>query len=132
MRRFRRAGRGEDYARERVSRPGLVMLALVIFAFGFIYAYPRLKGPPLVRRDFVGRVVDKSLTLRESMIGTAALPSLLVEDGGGRRFDVAVNSEQYERARVGMWVRRGGGEVRLSWDEPAPRAPVGGDNARVR
>ncbi|MCA1620212.1 MAG: hypothetical protein LC795_13075 [Acidobacteria bacterium] len=119
-RRFRRAGRGEDYAGERVSRLGLVVLACVVFAIGFVYAYPRLKGPPLIRRDFVGKVVDKHLTLRESEIGTAGALWLLVEDGGGRRFRVAVNGEQYERARVGMWARRSGGVVELSRDEPAP------------
>ena len=119
-RRFRRAGRGEDYAGERVSWLGLLVLALVVFAIGFVYAYPRLKGPPLVRQDFVGKVVDKYLTLRESEIGTAGHMMLLVEGSDGRRFRVAVGGEQYERARVGMWVRRSGGVVELSWDEPAP------------
>jgi hypothetical protein len=119
-RRFRRAGRGEGYAGERVSWLGLFVLALVVFAIGFVYAYPRLKGPPLVRQDFVGKVADKYLTLRESEIGTAGHMTLLVEGRDGRRFKVAVGGEQYERARVGMWVRRSGGVVELSWDEPAP------------
>lgn len=119
LRRFRRTGRGEDYAdyaRERVSPVGLAGLVLALLALGFVYAYPRLKGPPLVRRDFVGKVMDKSLTLRESQIGTAPLAGLTVEDDGGRRFNVAVTAEQYERARVGMRVRRSGGLIELSWD----------------
>ena len=121
-RRFRHAGRGEDHAGERVSWLGLFVLTLVVFAIGFVYAYPRLKGPPLIRQDFVGRVVDKYLTLRESEIGTAGHMTLLVEGRDGRRFKVAVTGEQYGRARVGMWAKRSGGVVELSWDEPAPGA----------
>lgn len=126
--RFRRAGRGGGYAPERVSWPGLLLVSLVLFAMGFVYAYPRLRRPPLVERDFVGRVVDKSLTLRESEIGTSAHPRLLVEDGRGARFGVSVTAEQYERARAGMWVRRSGGEMELSWGgfEPRGGAKVGG------
>lgn len=120
LRRFRWAGRGEEDASERVSWLGLFVLALVVFAIGFVYAYPRLKGPPLIRQDFVGKVVDKYLTLRESEIGTAGHMMLLVEGSDGRRFKVAVSGEQYERARVGMWARRSGGVVELSRDEPAP------------
>ncbi|HEX6184060.1 MAG TPA: hypothetical protein VFZ44_09295 [Pyrinomonadaceae bacterium] len=121
---------GGDYRQERVSWLGLLIIALVMFAIGFAYAYPRLKGPPLIRQDFVGRVVDKSLTLRESEIGTAGSMSLLVEDRDGRRFKVAVNGEQYERARVGMWATRKGGVVELSSDEPAAGA-VRGDTDKI-
>ena len=107
---------------------GVILVALVMFAVGFVFGYPRLKGPPLIRQDFVGKVVDKSLTLRESEIGTAGFLRLHVEDRDGSRFKVAVTEEQYERARVGMWVKRSGGEVELSWDEPAPGPPRGDGN----
>lgn len=121
-RRARRTPRGERPAPERVSWPGLIIVLLVMFVVGFVYAYPRLKRPPLVERDFVGRVVDKHLTLRESEIGTSPRLRLLVRTSDGSQLNVAVTEEAYERARVGMWATRRGGEVSLSWDEPEPRA----------
>ncbi len=120
--RLREAPRGGD-GRERVSWLGLLGTVALLAGAAFLYAYPRLREPPLVRRDFVGRVVDRYLTLGESQIGTRGSLTLLVEDGAGRRFRVAVTDEVYERARVGMWVRRRGGVVEVSWEEPAAEAP---------
>lgn len=108
---------------ERVSPLGLAGLLLTLLAIGFAYAYPRLARPPLARRDFDGRVVEKFVALGESRIGSVTLPRLVVETANGARFNVAVNDEQYERARVGMRVTRHGGELRLSWDEPGAGAP---------
>ena len=119
-RRFRKAGRGGSLPGERVSWLGLFVIVLVMFGIGFLYAYPRLREPPLVRRDFVGRVVDKSLTLHESQIGTSGSLALLVEGRDGKRFKVAVTDEVYGRARVGMWVSRRAGAVEVSWGEPEP------------
>lgn len=125
MKRFRERRR-DILPREHVSRLGLLMLALIIFAVGFAYAYPRLTRPPLARRDFNGRVVEKFVALGESRIGSATFPRLVVETANGARFNVAVNDEQYEQAQVGMWVSRRGGELRLSWEEPGPGTPRGG------
>jgi hypothetical protein len=111
-----------------VSWLGLLGLAACLAALGFLYAYPRLREPPLVKRDFVGRVLDKSLTLGESQTGTTHRTRLLVKAADGRQFEVAVTPEQYEGARAGMWVARTGGEVRLSWDEPGPARGGGGGN----
>lgn len=118
---------------ERVSRLGLLGLALTLLVFGLIYAYPPLTRPPLARRDFDGRVVEKFVALGESRIGSQTFPRLGVEMAGGGRFNVAVNDEQYERARVGMWVSRRKGELRLSWDAPGPGTPRGdGDRIESR
>ena len=112
--------------RERVSWPWLLFVLLALAGLGLLYAYPRLSGAPLVERDFVGRVVDKSLTLRESEIGTSHRLRLLVRAADGRQFEVAVTPEQYEGARAGMWVTRTRGEIRLSWGEPDPASSTGG------
>jgi hypothetical protein len=118
---------------ERVSRLGLIGIALTVFAVGFAYAYPRLTRTPLVRRDFDGRVVEKFVTLGESRMGSATFPLLVVEIANGARFNVAVSDEQYERARVGMRVSRHRGELILSWDEPRMGAPPGaGDTMEAR
>ena len=89
---------------------GLLAVVFMLAGLGFLYAYPRLSGTPLVKRDFVGRVVDKSLTLYESQIGTSHRPRLLVRAADGRQFQVAVTPEQDEGAQVGRWVTRTGGE----------------------
>jgi hypothetical protein len=123
--RFRKR-HSDERAPERVSQLGLVMLALTLFAIGFAYAYPRLT--PYVRRDFDARVVDKYVAFRESLIGSATLPRLVVETADGRRFNVAVNDEQYERAQVGMWLSRRDSELILSWDKPGPGPPSGNGN----
>jgi hypothetical protein len=126
-RRFRKSPAAEREP-ERVSRLGLVMLALTISAVGFAYAYPRLT--PRVRQDFDGRIVDKYVALGESQIGSATLPRLSVETADGFRFNVAVNDEQYERAQIGMWLSRRNRELILSWDKPGPGTP-GGKGTRV-
>lgn len=118
--------RREASPQERVSWPGLLFAVVVLAGVGFLYAYPRLSGTPLVERDFVGRVVDKSLTLSESEIGTRHRLRLLVRAADGRQFQVAVTPEHYGRARVGMWVTRTRGEIKLSWDEPERDSPTGG------
>jgi hypothetical protein len=127
--RFRETRRGAgSYLRERVDWIGLVALAVFIFAVWAAFVHPLLNEPPAVERDFVGRVVDKSLTIRESQDkGSRPSMRLLVEDREGRRFRVGVTGEFYERARVGMWVSRRVGELKLHSNEPAP----GGDAARV-
>ena len=126
-RRFRKKREPEP---ERASRLGILGLALTLLVIGFAYAYPRLTRPPLVRRDFDGRVVEKFVGLGESQIGSATHPRLVVETANGARFNVAVSDEQYERARVGMRVSRRGGELILSRDEPKLSAP-GGEGERM-
>ncbi|HEX8286184.1 MAG TPA: hypothetical protein VF588_22680 [Pyrinomonadaceae bacterium] len=112
---------------------GLLAVAVALTAFAFIYACPRLRKPPVIERDFVGTVLDKSLTLRESQTGTTPKLRLLVRARDGRQFEVAVTPEQYERARVGMWVTRVRGAIGLSWEEPGPsHAGEGGGKVEGR
>lgn len=112
---------------------GLAGVVFILLVFVLIYAYPRLTRPPIAERDFEGRVVEKFVALGESQIGSKTFPRLVVELANGARFNVAVNDEQYERARVGMRVARRRGELILSWDEPGPGAPRGvGDRVESR
>ena len=121
--RFRKTRRGDGGSRERVSWLGLIGMVLFLTGMGFVFAYPYLKKPPLIQRDFVGRVVDKFLATAETYRGTTGGLRLLVEDQHGMRFRVAVSDEQYEQAQVGMWVTRRAGKIALSWDEPGPETP---------
>jgi hypothetical protein len=128
--RFRKTRRADDDTRERVSRLGLLGMILLLVGAGLVFAYPYLKKPPLIERDFVGRVVEKFLATGETYRGTVGGLRLLVEDQHGMRFRVAVSDEQYEQAQVGMWVTRRAGVVALSWDEPRPGTP-GADGDRI-
>ena len=129
--RFRETRRA-DVPRERVNWLGFVLLLLVSAGLFYVVSYPYLKKPPLVERDFTGRVADKFLTRAESDRGSRPVMRLLVEERNGKRGRVGVTGEFYERARVGMWVTRRRGELRLHFNEPEPGpAPHGGEGARV-
>lgn len=104
----------------------LCVMALATFVLGG-YAY--FKRPPVVLRDFDARVVDKSLTLSETWLGTRPVMHLLVETSEGRRFRVSVTADFYEQAEVGMWLSRRWGELELSREKPPP-APPGGEGTR--
>lgn len=117
-RRFRKTRLRDLSSRERVDWAFLIPVVLLLALMFGAVAYAYLKGPPFVERDFTGRVVDKWLTIGESQTGSRPSMRLLVEGRDGRRFAVGVTGEFYERARVGMWVSRRAGELKLSWDEP--------------
>jgi hypothetical protein len=113
---------------ERVNWGWLLFAVSLLGVIGFAYAYPRLT--PVVRRDFDARVVEKYVAVRESQIGSATLPRLVVETADGRRFTVGVSGEQYEQARVGMWLSRRDGELRLSREAPGTGSHDGGEGPR--
>ncbi len=128
-RRFRKGGRGEA-ADERASPLAVTGLALALSVIGFAYAYPRLT--PRVRRDFDARIVEKYVAVGESEQGSVTRPRLVVETADGRRFTVEVSDEQHGRARVGMWLSRRDGELRLSPGGPGRAAAGGGTRFEAR
>jgi hypothetical protein len=130
--RFRKADVGEGDSPERASWGGFALLLLLLAGLGYVFSLPYRKEPPLVRSDFVGRIVDKSVTLRETDIGTLPIRRLLVETADGGRFQITVTGDFYGRAGVGMWVERSAGELKLSWDEPRKGPPRGGNGAGGR
>ena len=121
------AGLTTAYLLAREGKSVVVLVVVLTVIVWAVFVHPMLKEPPLVERDFTARVVDKSFTIRESDRALPPSMKLLVERTDGRRFNVGVTGEFYERARVGMWVSRRGGELRLHSDEPAP---PGGEGAR--
>lgn len=72
------------------------------------------------RVDYEGRIVDKSITLAETQMGTGSVKRLHIRGKDGETFDVIVNSSLYDRAQVGMWIRSDRNGAKLSWDEPRP------------
>ncbi len=65
-------------------------------------------SPPVVRdpREFLGKIVDKRISVYESEQGSSFSNDLIIEEKNGRRFRFRVTEEMYGRAKVGMWIRR--------------------------
>jgi hypothetical protein len=72
----------------------------------------------LYRMDYEGRIVDKSKTVTESQTGSGVKQILRVRAKDGEEFQVHVNGNLYEQAKVGMWVKSRGGSAELTPDEP--------------
>ncbi|MFN2481348.1 MAG: hypothetical protein ABR554_07760 [Pyrinomonadaceae bacterium] len=97
---------------------GLSLAALVMV----VYRHQLRPDGPL-RREYVGKIVDKSLTVRETKLGSKMVGRLLVEGEGGKRFEVAPGLDVYERAQTGMWIKGSQAGVELSWSEPIKGLP---------
>ena len=63
--------------------------------------------------DFDGRVVDRLADYTESLQGSVPRFRLSVEADDGKRFIVKVDPSVYESAKVGMRIKRRGGQIVL-------------------
>ena len=104
----------------------LAAAAIVLLSWELVNWY-RQRGA--YRVEYEGRVVDKSLTLQETQMGTGAMRRLLIRTKGGEEFQVVVNEVLYERAREGMWIRSSRDGARLYDSEPPPAAPAKAEGA---
>ena len=102
------------------------MLALAVASFallaGTCYRQYTLTGP--YAREYEGKILDKSQTITESETGSGVRRRLLLEGRGGGRFEVAVGAEIYERAQKGMWIKKTGAGVELTWSATTPASPT--------
>ncbi|MCA1635769.1 MAG: hypothetical protein LC802_19295 [Acidobacteria bacterium] len=126
---MRRRGKNDD-ATPRRDGPGparwyndtagliAIVLTALLLPVGGVILYQRFKLTGPYRIEYEGRVVDKSLTLRETEQGTWAATHLLVEGKDGARFRISVNRSLYDRVEVGMWIRSDRNGAELSWSEP--------------
>ncbi|HEV2860430.1 MAG TPA: hypothetical protein VGX48_05430 [Pyrinomonadaceae bacterium] len=82
------------------------------------------------RVEYEGHILDKSVTLQETLLGTEATRRILIRTKSGEEFQVVVNEVLYERARVGMWIKttRDGAQVYDS-EPPPPPAPAKAEGA---
>lgn len=94
----------------------LAVLGTIAILIVGVSMYQRLNGTGQHRGEFEGRVVDKSVTIRETETGSLAVRRLLIRETGGTQFDVIVNEDLYERAEVGMWLKRNKTTTELSWN----------------
>ncbi|SRR6266705_2185793 len=85
---------------------GLTAIFVITFAASAILVFR--SSPPGVRepREFIGKIVDKRISVYESQQGSSFSNDLIIEEKNGRRFRFSVTEEMYARAKIGMWIRR--------------------------
>ena len=103
---------------------GLTAIFVITFAAAAILVYwsspPGLRGP----RDFLGKIVDKRISVYESQEGSSFVNDLVIEEKNGRRFRFGVTEEMYARAKIGVWIRRSKKGTELLTDvEPNATSP---------
>ena len=125
-----------DYLRERLAVDlewlashllegcGLTGIFVITFAAAAILLYwsspPGVRGP----REFLGKVVDKRISVYEWQEGSSFVNDLVIEEKNGRRFRFRVTEEMYARAKIGMWIRRSNKGTELLTDvEPNASSP---------
>jgi hypothetical protein len=64
-----------------------------------------------VREDYEGLVVDKWAGFSESREGSIPYYRLLVEKKGGERIRVRITFDEYQRAKVGSWMKNVSGQI---------------------
>src|SRR5919202_5742235 len=106
----------------RATARALVLVVLVALFLAAIVINLRQRFTPSgpYRVEYEGRIVDKSITLSETQIGSGSVKRLHIEGKDGDKFDVIVNNSLYDRAQVGMWIRSDRDGARLSWTGPPP------------
>ena len=86
--------------------------------------YPRYAQVGVYRNAYEGTIVDKSQTFHESRLGSSVEQQLVIRDSSGNTFSVVVSHDLYERASVGMWIKKNGEQVDLLWPGPRPSPTV--------
>ena len=56
--------------------------------------------------NYEGRIIDKGIITHESLTGFSAERYLVIEEKTGTRFSVYVTRTLFERAQIGMWIRK--------------------------
>jgi LPS O-antigen subunit length determinant protein (WzzB/FepE family) len=109
------------YLAERIIFSVIVVGALATIAV-LIYRYP--KPDDQNSREFIGKIVDKRVSVYESDKGSSFLNDLIIEEKSGRRFLLSVTDEMYSRASIGMWIKRSKYRLDLftdaEWRERSP------------
>ncbi len=93
----------------------LIALALTTLVLTFYQRFT-FTGPYLM--EYEGRVIDKSVTWRETDIGSIPVRRLHIRGRGGEEFPIIVNESLYERAQVGMWIKSSAAGTEVSWEQP--------------
>jgi len=87
------------------------VIIVVLLGALFFLIYPRRLAP--TNTDYEGTIVDRWADNAGASQGYQPVLHLLVESQDGKRFNVKVDPNVYESARVGMRIRSRSGQVVL-------------------
>jgi hypothetical protein len=87
--------------RERLFIGAFVLLFVGLLS---LVLYQRAVKP--LRIEYESVIVDKSLDIYEDQTGSRIQLLLLIKDDEGRQFNVVADQELYERAKIGMRIKR--------------------------
>ena len=104
----------------------MIVMGLSLAALLIVVYRQGLRADGVLRREYEGKIIDKSITVQETRTGSRMRARLLIEGKRGERFEVAPNLDVYERARIGMWIKSGDAGVELSQSEPDRRPAAAG------
>ena len=116
--------RNEDLE-ERVWTPRTILWLLAILVcitavLWSVYFFRSTKTGPF-RQEYEGQIVEKWADYSHSEQGSQPYFRLMVKGRDSRQFSVSVSSEIYDRAKVGMFVRKTDAGVELIANEQVVR-----------
>jgi hypothetical protein len=88
------------------ARDILVITAIVAFIGFAAFAFKNLMVSGEYRTEYEGSVVAKSIRVHESQEGSWEEKCLMIMDRTQTQFQVVVPAGIYERANVGMWIKK--------------------------
>ena len=89
---------------------GAVILAGFVGVVFFAYQVKRQISPP----EYEGKIIDKWAGYSHTDLGSFPYFRLLVETAGNQKSTVVVDQQTYDRAKVGMWIRKTAKGIELS------------------
>lgn len=94
---------------------GLLIVTLFAGLLAFVYKAGHKVNPP----EYEGKIVDKWAGYSNTDEGSFPYFRLAIETDGQQKLTVAIDRDNYERAKVGMRIRKTSVGIELTWDEPA-------------
>ena len=91
--------------REKIVLSAKVLLTVMLFVGLMLFYQHNLRMfAQLARPEYEGKLINKSLTVRETRQGSKISRLFLLEGTDGVRFEIAPGEDDYERAQIGMWI----------------------------
>jgi uncharacterized protein YxeA len=98
------------------------ILSMIMLIIGLMLFYHRnlQTFAYLTRPNYEGKLIDKSLTIRETKQGSMVSRRFLLEEKDGVRFEIAPSADDYERAQIGTWIKSSKSGVIMLPSAPTP------------
>lgn len=85
---------------------------------GVFLSYHQLRNA--YRQQYAGRIIEKVIRPHESDEGSFIERYLVIEEQDGARSQIPVSAELYDRAKIGMWIKKDKSGIDLSSEKPPP------------